>query len=225
MRYILRSRHILYHPKRTHDMSDPIRIHSFPISGHAHRVVLFANLAGIDHEVITVDLPKGAHKTPAFLALNPNGQVPVIEDGETVISDSNAILVYLARKYAPAYIPTDPVGEAEVQKFLTLAAGELAFGPGAARLINVFNAPFDMEFCQATAAKVLSRLNAHLDGRTFLVGDKPSIADVAIYSYTAHAPEGDVSLEPYPNVRRLLANIEALDGFVPMPVTKAGLSA
>ncbi|WP_298973110.1 glutathione S-transferase family protein [uncultured Roseobacter sp.] len=206
-------------------MSDPIRIHSFPISGHAHRVVLFASLAGIDHEVITVDLPNGAHKTPEFLALNPNGQVPVIEDGETVISDSNAILVYLARKYAPAYIPNDPVGEAEVQKFLTLAAGELAFGPAAARLINVFNAPFDMEFCQATAARVLGRLDAHLDGRDFLVGDKPTIADVAIYSYTAHAPEGDVSLEPYPNVRRLLANIEALDGFVPMPVTKAGLSA
>lgn len=206
-------------------MSKPIRIHGFPLSGHAHRVELFANLAGIDHEIVVVDLANGEHKKPAFMALNPAGQVPVIEDGDTVVSDSNAILVYLARTYAPAYIPSDPAGEAEVQKFLTLAAGELAFGPAAARLINVFNAPLDADLCKATAAKVLGKLDAHMEGRQFLVGDTPTIADVAIYSYTAHAPEGDVSLEPYPNVRRLLTNIEALDGFVPMPASKAGLAA
>jgi glutathione S-transferase len=206
-------------------MSNAIRIHSFPLSGHAHRVRLFASLAGIAHEVIDVDLPNGAHKQQPFLTLNPVGQVPVIEDGDDVISDSNAILVYLARKYAPSYIPADLKGEAEVQRFLTLAAGELAFGPAAARLINVFNAPLDADFCKATAAKVLGKLEAHMEGRDFLVDDKPTIADVAIYSYTAHAPEGDVSLEPYPNVRRLLANIEGLDGFVPMPATKVGLAA
>lgn len=206
-------------------MSNAIKIHSFPLSGHAHRVVLFASLAGINHEVINVDLAGGAHKQPDFLALNPNGQVPVIEDGPTVISDSNAILVYLARKYAPSFLPSDPVAEAEVQKFLTLAAGEIAFGPAAARLINVFNAPLPADYCKATAAKVLTRLEAHLEGRDFLVGTAPTIADVAIYSYTAHAPEGDVSLEEYPNVRRLLANIEALEGFVPMPVTKVGLAS
>lgn len=206
-------------------MTNAVRIHSFPLSGHSHRAVLFASLAGINHEVINVDLGNGAHKKDDFLAMNPAGQVPVIEDGNTVISDSNAILVYLARKYAPAYMPTDPVGEAEVQKFLTLAAGELAFGPAAARLINVFKAPLDKDFTHATAAKVLGKLDAHLDGRTWLVGDTPTIADVAIYSYTAHAPEGDVSLDGYPNVRRLLASIEALDGFVPMQSTAIGLKA
>jgi len=206
-------------------MSNTIRIHSFPLSGHAHRVRLFASLADIAHEVIDVDLANGAHKQQPFLALNPAGQVPVIEDGDDIISDSNAILVYLARKYAPSYIPADPKGEAEMQKFLTLAAGELAFGPAAARLINVFKAPLDADFCKATAAKFLGKLEAHMEGREFLVDGKPTIADVAIYSYTAHAPEGDVSLEPYPNVRRLLAAIEALPGFVPMPVTKVGLAA
>ncbi|NIZ61982.1 glutathione S-transferase [Sedimentitalea sp. CY04] len=206
-------------------MSNAIRIHGFPLSGHSHRVELFASLAGINHEVLTVDLANGAHKKDDFLAKNPFGQVPVIEDGETVISDSNAILVYLARKYAPSYIPTDPAEEASVQKFLTLAAGELAFGPAAARLINVFKAPLDVDFTHATAAKVLGKIEAHLEGRDYLVGDTPTIADVAMYSYTAHAPEGDVSLEPYPNVRRLLTNIEALDGFVPMQVTPVGLRA
>lgn len=206
-------------------MSNAIRIHSFPLSGHAHRAVLFASIAGINHEVLNVDLANGAHKSPEYLAKNPAGQVPMIEDGDVIISDSNAILVYLARKYAPGYIPTDPVGESEVQKFLTLAAGELAFGPAAARLINVFKAPLDVDFTHATAAKVLGKLETHLEGRNFLVGDAPTIADVAIYSYTAHAPEGGVSLETYPNVRRLLTNIEALDGFVPMQSTPVGLNA
>lgn len=206
-------------------MSNTLRIHSFPLSGHAHRVELFASLAGIAHEVINVDLAKGEQKGEAFLALNPAGQVPVIEDGDTVITDANAILVYLARKYAPAYLPSDPVVEAEVQKFLTLAAGEIAFGPAAARLINVFNAPLDAEFCKTVAERVLGKLEAHLEGRDFLVGSAPTIADVAIYSYVAHAPEGDISLAPYANVRRLLANIEGLKGFKPMPVTPVGLSA
>jgi len=206
-------------------MSNTLRIHSFPLSGHAHRVELFASLAGIAHEVINVDLAKGEQKGEAFLALNPAGQVPVIEDGDTVITDANAILVYLARKYAPAYLPSDPVAEAEVQKFLTLAAGEIAFGPAAARLINVFNAPLDAAFCKTVAERVLGKLEAHLEGRDFLVGTTPTIADVAIYSYVAHAPEGDISLAPYANVRRLLANIEVLKGFKPMPVTPVGLSA
>jgi glutathione S-transferase len=206
-------------------MSNAIRIHSFPLSGHAHRVELFAGLAGIAHEVINVDLAAGAHKQPDFLALNPAGQVPVIEDGETVITDSNAILVYLARKYAPSFLPADPKLEAEVQKFLTLAAGEIAFGPAAARLITVFGAPFDPEFCKATAAKAFGKLEAHLEGRDFLAGNAPTIADVAIYSYTAHAPEGNISLTPYPNIRRFLSKVEALDGFVPMQKTDVGLAA
>jgi len=191
-------------------MTSKVKIYSFPKSGHAHRAVLFASLAGIEHEVIDVDLPNGEHKSAPFLELNPAGQVPVIEDGDTVISDSNAILVYLARKYAPAFLPQDPVLEAEVQKFLTLAAGEIAFGPAAARLITVFNAPLDADACKATAEKVLTKLDCHMQGREFLVADAPTIADVAIYSYTAHAPEGNISLEPYPNVLRLLGNIEAL---------------
>jgi glutathione S-transferase len=206
-------------------MSNAIRIHSFPLSGHAHRVVLFANLAGINHQIVNVDLANGAQKSPEYLAINPFGQVPAVEDGDAIITDSNAILVYLARKYAPSYLPTDPLSEAAVQKFLTLAAGELAFGPAAARLINVFKAPLDRDFTHMTAAKVLGKLETHLTGREYLVGDTPTIADVAIYSYTAHAPEGGISLDDYPNVRRLLANIESLDGFVPMPQTPVGLRA
>ena len=206
-------------------MSNAIRIHRHPLSGHSHRVELLAALAGINHELVDVDLLAGEHKKAPFLALNPAGQVPVIEDGETVISDSNAILVYLARKYAPDWLPSDPVSEAEVQAFLSLAAGEIANGPAAARLITVFGAQLNPERAQSVSQAAFARLERHLEGRQWLVGDAPSIADVAIYSYTAHAPEGNVSLDPYPNIRGLLGRIEALPGFIGMQSSKVGLAA
>lgn len=206
-------------------MPNAIRIHRHPLSGHSHRVELFAKLGGINHELIDVDLLSGEHKKEPFLSLNPAGQVPVIEDGEIAIADSNSILVYLARKYAPDWLPTDPVREAEVQKFLSLAAGDIAHGPAAARLITVFGAQLDAERAKAIAKSAFDRLEAHLNGRDWLVGTSPSIADVAIYSYTAHAPEGNVSLDDYPNIRALLARIEALPGFVAMQSTKVGLAA
>lgn len=202
-----------------------ITIHRHPLSGHCHRVELFSSLTGIPHTLVDVDLAAGEHKQPAFLAKNAFGQVPVVEDGDVVLPDSNAILVYLARRYAPAWLPTDPVDEGQVQRFLTLAAGELAFGPAAARLVTVFGAGLDPEAAAAVASRVLGRLESRLDGRDWLVGDAPTIADVALYSYTAHAPEGNVSLDPYPRVRAWLSRIEALPGFVPMQSTPVGLAA
>jgi glutathione S-transferase len=204
-------------------MTNAIKIYSFPLSGHSHRVVLFASIAGIAHEVINLDLANGEHKKETYLAINPAGQVPAIVDGENAISDSNAILVYLARKYAPGFLPDDLLSEVEIQKYLSLAAGEIAFGPAAARLINVFNAGLDPEFARQTSSKVLAKLDAALKDKQYLVGNSPTIADIAIYSYVAHAPEGGISLEEYPNVRHLLSNIESLNGFVPMQSTKVGL--
>lgn len=206
-------------------MSNAIRIHRHSLSGHSHRVELFARLAGINHRLVDVDLLAGEHKREPFLSLNPAGQVPVIEDGQTVISDSNAILVYLARKYAPQWLPGDPVLEAETQKFLSMAAGEIAYGPAAARLVTVFGAQVDADRAKAIAKTAFDQLEAHLEGRDWLVGDRPTIADVAIYSYTAHAPEGNISLETYPNIRGLLHQVEALAGFVGMQSTNVGLAA
>ncbi|CUH47591.1 MULTISPECIES: glutathione S-transferase family protein [Ruegeria] len=206
-------------------MPNAVRIHHFAKSGHAHRALVFAKLAGIAHETIPVDLAAGAHKSPEFLAMNPNGQVPVLEDGDVIVPDSNAILVYLARAYAPDWIPSTPIGEAKVQRWLTLAAGEIAFGSCAARLITVFGAPLNADFAAATAEKAMQKLEHGLEGREWLVGDRPTIADVATYSYTAHAPEGNVSLDPYPNVRAWISRFEALPGFEAMPATAAGLLA
>lgn len=197
--------------------SQPIRLYRFALSGHAHRVELFLSLLDLPHELIDVDLRAGEHKTPAFLAMNPMGQVPVIEDGEVTLADSNAILVYLAGKYgAPSWLPRDPLGAARIQRYLSLAAGELARGPAAARMIKVFGAPFDEAMAQATAARVLAVLEGELAGKPFLDGALPTIADVACYTYIAHAPEGGISLADYPQLRNWIARIEALPRFVPM---------
>jgi len=205
-------------------MSNPIKLYNFPKSGHAHRIELMLSLLNLPTELVFVDLAKGAHKQPDFLALNPFGQVPVIDDNGTVIADSNAILVYLAKKYDNgAWLPEEPAAAARVQRWLSVAAGPLAFGPAAARLVTVFGASFDADEVISRAHTLLKVIDAELAKTPFLAGSTPTIADIANYSYIAHAPEGNVSLEPYANVRNWLARIEALPHFVPMPRTVIGL--
>ncbi|NOZ67330.1 MAG: glutathione S-transferase [Alphaproteobacteria bacterium] len=201
-----------------------IKFYSFALSGHSHRVDLMLNLLGLPHENITIDLMKGEQKTPEFLALNPFGTVPALEDDGVILGDSNAIILYLAKKYGgDKWLPEDPAQAAEVQGWLTVAASKIASGPASARLVTVFGASLDHEATKATANALFAVMDKALSDRRFLIGDQVTIADVAGYSYIAHAPEGGVSLDPYPNIRAWLGNIEALDGFVPMPATKAGL--
>ncbi|BBU46392.1 glutathione S-transferase [Pseudomonas monteilii] len=205
-------------------MSNPIKLYNFPKSGHAHRIELMLSLLNLPTELVFVDLAKGAHKQPDFLALNPFGQVPVIDDNGTVIADSNAILVYLAKKYDNGtWLPEEPAAAARVQRWLSVAAGPLAFGPAAARLVTVFGASFNTDEVITRAHTLLKVIDAELAKSPFLAGNTATIADIANYSYIAHAPEGNVSLEPYANVRSWLARIESLPGFVPMPRTVIGL--
>lgn len=98
-------------------------------------------------------------------------------------------------------------------------------GPCCARLVTVFGRDFDHARAVAVAQKLLTTLDGTLAGKTFLVAARPTIADVALYSYIAHAPEGGVDLAPHPQVVAWLKRIEALPGFAPMPRTKAGLLA
>ena len=205
-------------------MSNPIKLYNFPKSGHAHRIELMLSLLNLPTELVFVDLAKGAHKQPDFLALNPFGQVPVIDDNGTVIADSNAILVYLAKKYDNGtWLPEEPAAAARVQRWLSVAAGPLAFGPAAARLVTVFGASFNTDEVITRAHTLLKVIDAELAKTPFLAGSTPTIADIANYSYIAHAPEGNVSLEPYATVRSWLARIAALPRFVPMPRTVIGL--
>ncbi|QTT86014.1 glutathione S-transferase family protein [Pseudomonas chlororaphis] len=203
-----------------------IKLYNFPRSGHAHRVELMLSLLGLPFELIFVDLAKGEHKQVDFLALNSFGQVPVIDDQGVVLADSNAILVYLAQKYGQGrWLPSDPVGAARVQRWLSVAAGPIAFGPAVARLITVFGAQRNAEEAIDRSHALLKVVEQELTASPYLAGSEPTIADIAGYSYIAHAPEGNVSLADYPQVRAWLARIEALPGFVGMPRTAVGLQS
>lgn len=189
-------------------------LYGMPLSGHVHRVNLLLSMLGIDFRFEIVSGP-----TPELLRLNPLGQIPILCDGDLVLADSNAILVYLAKAYGAGtlWLPDDPVGAARVQRWLSIAAGELRQGPAAARMVALWQRPGEPADACVRAERLLAFMDAHLDGLTFLAARHPTIADLACYGYVAHAPEGHVSLEPYPNVRAWLLRVEALPGFLPMP--------
>lgn len=195
-----------------------IRLYRNAISGHCHRVELLLSILGVAYEPVEVDLRAGDQKKPEFLALNPFGQIPVLTDGDLVLADSNAILVYLARKYDSSgqWLPHDPVGAAQVTRWLSVAAGPLAFGPAAARRICLFGTPQDLHTAQQMATTLFKVLDATLTASPFLIGQSPTLADLAVYAYTARAPEGHIDLAPYPYVNEWLRRVEVLPGFTPM---------
>lgn len=198
-----------------------MKLYYHPLSGHAHRARLFLSLIGVAHELVEVDLMKGAHKAPDFLKLNTFGQVPVLDDAGTVVSDSNAILVYLAKKYRKTdWLPETPAAAAAVQRWLSVAAGQIAFGPAAARLIVLLGAKFNAEEVIGRAHAVLKVIDEELADRNWIAAANPTIADVALYSYIARAPEGNVDLSSYRNVAAWLARVEALPGFVEFRKTR-----
>ena len=201
-----------------------MKLYYLSLSGHSHRARLFLSILGADVEQI--ELGGGALRTAEFLRMNPFGQVPVLVDGDAVIADSNAILVYLAKKFdRKDWLPESAVEGAAVQKWLSVAANEIANGPCAARLITVFKASFDPEDTIAKAHKVLRLVEQALAGRDWIAAKGPTIADIALYSYTSHAPEGNVDLSDYSNIRSWLARVEALPGFLPFAETPVGLRA
>lgn len=194
-----------------------IALHGTERSGHAHRVVLLLRMLEIPY--LFVSAPAEMRRSAEFLRLNPLGQIPVLEDGPTVICDSNAILVYLAKRYAPEsrWLPEEPVAAASVQRWLSIAAGELKHGPALARLIVQWGEPGDHGSAVRIAGRLFRFMEAHLEDRAYLAAEHPTIADLACYSYTAHAPEGGIPLHPYPALRRWLSRIEALPRFEAMP--------
>ncbi len=204
----------------------PLVLYRSPVSGHAHRAELLLGLLGLPYRLVDVDLRGGEQRNEAFLRLNPFGQVPVLDDDGVFIGDSNAILVYLATRYdGGRWLPRDPVGAAHVQRWLSVAAGEIAFGPAAARLGVLFGQPVPMEDAVARAQRLFTLMESLLAGQPFLAADHATIADVAAYSYIARAEEGNVPLAPYPALSAWLRRIEALPGFVPMLVSKVGVAA
>lgn len=192
-----------------------IKLYDFELSGHCHKVRLFLSLLDIPFETININLPNGEHKSDFFLDLNSFGQVPVMQDGDLVVADSNAILVYLALKYDPlsVWLPVNPIVQAQIQRWLSAAAGPLAFGVANLRAARVFKRNADLR-AQEISDKLLSAMNYELSKSKFLCTDKnPTIADIAMYSYTAHSPEGGINLKQYENIVNWIQSIESLPRF------------
>jgi glutathione S-transferase len=195
-----------------------LKLHDLELSGNCYKVRLFCALLGLELEIAPVDLMSGAHKKSPFIALNPFGEIPVLEDGGAVYRDSQAILVYLARKYGGEdWLPTDAAGMAEVVTWLMVAENEIARGPGDARLHDKFGYTLDVTQARANAARILGLIETHLAGTEWLALSRPTIADIACMPYIALGPEGGVPLAPYPAIQAWVGRIKALPGFIPMP--------
>lgn len=193
-------------------------LHDLELSGNCYKVRLFAALAGIPLPLAPVDFLGGEHRRPPLLALNPWGELPVLQDGDLVLRDSQAILIYLARRHGGhAWWPDSAAGQAEVAQWLSVAANEIQHGPCAARLIDKFGYELDKAVALDKAGRILGLLETHLATHDWLALGRPTVADCAVFPYVALAPEGGIDLTPYAAVRRWLARVKALPGFLDMP--------
>lgn len=194
-----------------------IELYELAISGNSHKVRLMLSLLGIDYKSYMLNMAERDHKKPEFLALNPFGQVPLLKDGNIVLRDSQAILVYLARAYGEEHwFPNNPVKAAEISGWLSVAANEITRGPSALRAHYKIGRAINLDEAVLVTNSLLHILNTHLEGRDWLVAEQVTIADVAVYPYIALANEGKVELSPYTYVKQWLGRFENLEGFVSM---------
>ncbi len=186
-------------------------------SGNAFKVRLCLSLLNLECEKIQVDLIAGENKTPTFLRINPRGQIPVLVDAEHTIWDSQAILVYLARRYGEDHwFPREPVEMAQVMQWLAVSENELLFGLARARAVKRFGRPWNLKQCQALGRAGLRLMESHLTGREWLATARPTIADVACFPYVALAPEAGISLDALTQVPAWIGRVQRLPGYVGM---------
>lgn len=190
-------------------------------SGNSYKVELLLHLLSVPYTPVPVSIPKGEHREPAFLQLTPFGQIPVLVDGDTVFTDSQAILCYLARAYGGAaaerWLPVEPARLAAVMRWLSFAANEIQNGPTMARAAKLLRWAVDYDRAVASSYSSLRLLDRHLAGRDWLATDEASIADVACYPYLLLAAEGGVDTAPFAEVTAWMRRLESLPLFWPMP--------
>ena len=196
-----------------------ITLYGHEISGNSYKARLLLSLLNLEYEWVRVDLMKGEHKSPEYLAKNPFGQVPFLVDGEIQLADAQAILVYLALQYGgEKWLPLDALSLAQIIRWLSTAAGEVRQGPENARLYYLFGSGTNINIERATQKSgfILTQLDQHLSTRIWLEFDHPTIADVAIYPYIALAQDGKIDLDAYPNVLSWIERVKQLPGYIPM---------
>ncbi|MEP1610507.1 MAG: glutathione S-transferase N-terminal domain-containing protein [Roseobacter sp.] len=200
-------------------------LYNYVLSGNCYKIRLMAALLGVTYKTIPVDFyPGHAHKSPLMLSLNPAGTLPVLTSGDMILTETQAMLCWIATQYDPtgAWFPKDnPLEMAQVIEWLGFSA-QLTQSVGAARLHAMLNWPLDVDAARATAIKDMRTLEIHLsdrvlDGKKWIVGDQPTIADIACFPYIALSPDAGMEHDEYPAIRNWLYGVRGLPGFVAMP--------
>jgi glutathione S-transferase len=195
-------------------------VHGMSDSGNCYKVKLALEQLSLPYRWVEVDTMGGETRTPAFLAKNPNGKVPVIEleDG-SFLPESNAILYYLAE--GTALLPPERLARARVLQWMFFEQYSHEPYIAVARFILRFlpaDSPRRAELpkLMERGRQALAVMEQHLSREPFFAGGSYSIADVALYAYTHCAADGGFDLAPYPAVREWLGRVRSQPRHVPM---------
>jgi glutathione S-transferase len=197
-----------------------LTLYDYLDSGNGYKIRLLCALLNEPYRWVEVDILTGATRTAEFLAKNPNGRIPTLEfDDGSFLAESNAILWYLAE--GSPFIPTDRLRRARVLQWMFFEQYSHEPYVATPRFIRR-HLPADSPR-QAEVAKrlvqgraALAVMDAHLQDRNFFVGDRYTIADIALYAYTHVADEGDLDLSPYAHVRAWLTRVASQPRHVPL---------
>lgn len=200
-------------------------LYNYVLSGNCYKVRLLASLLGVEYTTVAIDFhPGGEHKSEPMLALNPAGTLPVLTAGEMILTETQAMLAWLAASHDSTgtwWPRQDPDAAAGVLQWLGFCT-RLSDTIGAARLHTVLNRDLDLAAALAGGKSALRELEAHLAerrilGHDWLVGATPTIADIACFPYVALSPDAGIEHDAYPAIRSWLYNLRSLKGFVTMP--------
>ncbi|SIO72480.1 glutathione S-transferase [Burkholderia sp. GAS332] len=206
-------------------MGKLIKLYNYELSGNCYKVRLLLAFLNVAFEPVEINFyPGKEHKSDWFVeSVNPLGQIPVIDDNGFVLRDAQAILVYLASQYdrERSWYPQEPRVQGQIVAWLAIA-DEITRTASAARLHDAMGYPFDVERCRTGAHAVFRLIDDHLadsemEGREWLAGNAPTVADIACFPYVALSNEGGIPLDAYPALRRWVDRIRHLHGFVGMP--------
>lgn len=198
-----------------------MRLHGDLRSGNCYKAWLLARWLELHLEWVAVDIAAGETQTPDFLAMNPNGKIPVLElaSGD-LLAESNAILFYLAQ--GSSLWPTDPRQQADVLKWMFFEQYSHEPYIAVARfIVRYLGRPESQEArldgLKAGGEKALAVMEQQLKKSPYLCGEVPTIADIALYAYTHVAEEGIFSLQGWPAIRDWIARIEAHPHHMSLP--------
>lgn len=199
-----------------------MRLYFHPGSTNARRARLTAAHLGIELEEQLVDFAKGEQKAPAYLALNPNGAIPTLVDGDLVLTESRAIMQYLAaRRPESSLLPQDEKARIDVVRWqfwdashFSPACGTIFFEKILKRLFGQ-GEPDEAKLKEALAnhRRFMAVLNGRLEGRRYVVGDALTLADLTIATSLMYAKQLDLPVSEFPNVEAWLAGVSALDAW------------